>query len=114
MKIRGIKIIVKKDKDDPQIREFHGRVRLSRFSEFYGGPDDVAEFNEMEKAPNNAYLLADKLFQIQGVQSVEISGYIVVVQISAAFQWSEVILKIAESIRAYVSVQKLMSDSSKD
>lgn len=105
-------VIIRKER---LLYEFHLRQRLSDLPEFYDGPGDVGEANMQEGYKYYAYPLAKELFKISGINKIVVDGFVVQVEISAAYNWQEEIKnKAKKAIKKYLKnltgPQKVMTD----
>ena len=114
MKIK-IRVFHKK----PNVREFHQRIRLTEYPEYYDGPGDVFAENYEWGYKNHAYLLAKDIFTIAGIQQIMISGCLVEVEISRSYNWKKdkIQARLLNIIRKYaeakLKIQKLIEDTIK-
>jgi hypothetical protein len=101
-----MRVVADKKATKDNWKEFQTNQRLSDYSEEYFGVFDAEPFN-MRDEETEAYVLAQQLFKIGGVQYIEIDGYIVRIRLSKALRWSEVEQKIKDCIRQYAYAVRL-------
>lgn len=96
--------------DFPVTISFECRFRLTYNSEFYECKGDLVQQGEGHL--NEALELAKRLFEIEGVQEVEIIGYRTYVTISEAFDWEmdEIIPQVKKTVSGYID-EKFLADN---
>ena len=89
--------------NNKHIKRFSVRHRLSCILEAYNYLNEVLPYNDNTGFPNEGYLLAERLYQIDGVQKVTVDVYDIYITKGKAFSWREVQDKILLAIREYLS-----------
>ena len=104
-RLKEIRVVVKKTKKS-SVKEFNVRRRLTDDLEVYAGSADAATHDLKEGYENKAYLLAQSLFTIEGIEWLEVEGYTVTVYMGKAFHWRED--KVEEKVK--IAIQQYLID----